>query len=102
MSHVFLLSLSLSLSLLTVSEYLCIIILQATEVLKIILGRGNVLCGRVLIYNALKMSFTESHLVKTQVGVISIVVIVDNVIHPPASMITSQSFSVPLYVISLT
>ncbi len=36
--------------------------------LKIILGRGKVLCGRVLVYDALKMSFSESHLAKTQVG----------------------------------
>ncbi len=43
-------------------------VLQATEVLKIILGRGNVLCGRILVYDALKMSFSESRLAKTQVG----------------------------------
>ncbi len=48
----------------------CLYILQATEVLKIILGRGNVLSGRVLVYDALKMSFSESRLEKIQVGVI--------------------------------
>ncbi len=48
----------------------CLYILQATEALKIILGRGNVLSGRVLVYDALKMSFSESHLEKTQVGII--------------------------------
>eukprot|EP01084_Bolivina_argentea_P011520 21530_1 len=40
--------------------------IQATEVLKIILGRGNVLSGRVLVYDALKMSFSESRLEKSQ------------------------------------
>lgn len=33
--------------------------LQATEVLKIILGIGEVLSGKLLIYNALNMSFNE-------------------------------------------
>jgi len=31
--------------------------LQATEVIKILLGKGDVLSGRLLVYDALKMSF---------------------------------------------
>ena len=30
---------------------------QATEVIKILLGKGDVLSGRLLVYDALKMSF---------------------------------------------
>lgn len=33
--------------------------IQATEVLKIILGKGNILSGRFLVYNALNMQFKE-------------------------------------------
>lgn len=33
--------------------------LQATEVIKMILGIGNILSGKVLVYNALEMSFNE-------------------------------------------
>ena len=38
--------------------------MQATEALKIVLGKGNVLSGRYLIYNALQMSFNELKLRK--------------------------------------
>ncbi|CAN0456149.1 unnamed protein product, partial [Hapterophycus canaliculatus] len=31
--------------------------IQATEVIKILLGKGDVLSGRLLVYDALKMSF---------------------------------------------
>lgn len=40
--------------------------LQATEVLKIILGIGSILSGRLLIYNALELSFNEMEFVKNQ------------------------------------
>ncbi|KAG5191621.1 molybdopterin biosynthesis protein MoeB [Tribonema minus] len=36
--------------------------IQATEVIKILLGKGDVLSGRLLIYDALKMTFKESAL----------------------------------------
>ncbi|CBJ31882.1 molybdopterin biosynthesis protein MoeB [Ectocarpus siliculosus] len=39
--------------------------IQATEVIKILLGKGDVLSGRLLVYDALKMSFKESDLRKT-------------------------------------
>ena len=42
---------------------------QANEVIKIILGIGKVLSGRLLIYNALQSSFTEIKLNKTVVEV---------------------------------
>lgn len=46
--------------------------LQATEVLKMILGIGAVLSGRVLVYNALELSFNEiefkKSLLQTQIG----------------------------------
>ena len=35
----------------------CLSALQATEVIKILLGKGDVLSGRLLVYDALKMSF---------------------------------------------
>eukprot|EP00903_Cladosiphon_okamuranus_P012472 g11680.t1 len=38
--------------------------IQATEVIKILLGKGDVLSGRLLVYDALKMSFKESKLRK--------------------------------------
>jgi adenylyltransferase/sulfurtransferase len=34
-------------------------VLQATEALKLLLGRGEPLCGRLLIYNALDLEFRE-------------------------------------------
>lgn len=34
-------------------------VIQATEILKLILGVGNLLLGRLLLYNALEMSFRE-------------------------------------------
>lgn len=34
-------------------------VIQATETLKIILGRGTTLNGRLLLYNSLEMSFRE-------------------------------------------
>ena len=33
--------------------------LQATEVLKLLLGKGKPLIGRLLVYDALKLSFRE-------------------------------------------
>jgi len=42
---------------------------QANEVIKIILGIGKVLSGRLMIYNALQSSFTEIKLNKTVVEV---------------------------------
>ena len=42
---------------------------QANEVIKIILGIGNVLSGRLLIYNALQSSFMEIKINKTSVEV---------------------------------
>jgi len=38
--------------------------IQATEVIKNILGQGEVLSGRLLVYDALKMSFREVELVR--------------------------------------
>jgi len=40
--------------------------IQATEALKIILGIGNILSGRLLVYNALSMSFKELNLKKNK------------------------------------
>lgn len=40
--------------------------LQATEVLKMILGVGSILSGRLLIYNALEFSFNEMEFSKNQ------------------------------------
>lgn len=40
--------------------------LQATEVMKMILGIGSILLGRLLIYNALEFSFNEIEFVKNQ------------------------------------
>ena len=40
--------------------------LQATEVLKMILGIGSILSGRLLIYNALEFSFNEIEFAKNQ------------------------------------
>jgi sulfur-carrier protein adenylyltransferase/sulfurtransferase len=40
--------------------------LQATEVLKVILGIGSTLSGRLLIYNALEFSFNEIEFAKNQ------------------------------------
>ncbi len=39
-------------------------IIQATETIKIILGKGNTLSGRLLVYNSLEMSFRELKLRK--------------------------------------
>ncbi|MBE9062433.1 molybdopterin-synthase adenylyltransferase MoeB [cf. Phormidesmis sp. LEGE 11477] len=39
-------------------------IIQATETIKIILGKGNTLSGRLLVYNSLDMSFRELKLRK--------------------------------------
>ena len=33
--------------------------LQATEVIKLVIGRGNLMVGRLLLYDAMKMSFRE-------------------------------------------
>ena len=33
--------------------------LQATEVLKLLLGKGQSLSGRLLVYDAMKLSFRE-------------------------------------------
>ena len=41
-------------------------IVQATEAIKIILGKGNVLAGRYLVYNALSMEFKELKLNKNK------------------------------------
>jgi len=41
--------------------------LQATEVLKIILGIGSILSGRLLIYNALEFTFNELEFTKNQI-----------------------------------
>ena len=38
--------------------------LQATEVIKVLLGLGNVSSGKLLVYNALKMSFKELKITK--------------------------------------
>jgi|TARA_B100001964_G_C14191978_1_gene581512 adenylyltransferase/sulfurtransferase len=40
--------------------------IQATEALKIILGKGNILSGRFLVYNALNMQFKELKLSKNK------------------------------------
>jgi adenylyltransferase/sulfurtransferase len=40
--------------------------IQATEALKIILGKGNILSGRFLVYNALNMDFRELKLSKNK------------------------------------
>ncbi|MAH32788.1 molybdenum cofactor biosynthesis protein MoeB [archaeon] len=40
--------------------------IQATEALKIILGKGDILSGRLLVYNALSMSFKELKLGKNK------------------------------------
>eukprot|EP00904_Undaria_pinnatifida_P002453 jgi/Undpi1/12208/HiC_scaffold_5.g01884.m1 len=39
--------------------------IQATEVIKLLLNKGDILSGRLLVYDALKMSFKESRLRKT-------------------------------------
>ncbi len=39
-------------------------VIQATETIKIILGKGNTLSGRLLVYNSLEMSFRELKLRK--------------------------------------
>ncbi|MHB8910555.1 MAG: HesA/MoeB/ThiF family protein [Syntrophales bacterium] len=36
-------------------------LIQATEAIKFLLGKGDLLTGRLLIYNALQMRFTEVH-----------------------------------------
>ena len=38
--------------------------LQATEVIKVLLDMGDVYSGKLLIYNALKMSFRELNVTK--------------------------------------
>ena len=40
-------------------------VIQATEVVKLILGKGTLLTGRLLLFNALKMSFREMKLRKS-------------------------------------
>ncbi|MBL7055935.1 molybdopterin-synthase adenylyltransferase MoeB [Candidatus Woesearchaeota archaeon] len=40
--------------------------IQATEAIKIILGKGNVLSEKVLVYNALEMEFTKLNLKKNE------------------------------------
>ena len=40
--------------------------IQATEALKIILSKGDILSGRFLVYNALKMQFKELKLIKNK------------------------------------
>ncbi|CAM9498809.1 unnamed protein product [Chrysoparadoxa australica] len=47
--------------------------LQATEVVKLLLGRGEVLSGRLLVYNALSMTFKESPIASVTPPVTSLV-----------------------------
>ena len=41
--------------------------LQATEVIKVLLGLGDVSSGKLLVYNALKMSFKELKITKKMI-----------------------------------